>query len=550
MRGIAAALCGFGRIDIFYLEPDFQMAHMYWSGGQWAGDIHQLGGSFSTVPAAVAWRVPRPPPRPRPRPPLPPGVPPGREEAEAMASIDISKLSCKLDVFAVDQDFAMRQMTLWDGVAPNPPAWANLGGIFTSSPGAIAWAGGRIDLFGLGLDLAMYRKVWDGAAWTPVWERLGGTFSSAASVVSMEAGRIDVFARGEDYTLRHRAFGASGPLNDWQNLGGVLASPPVAVSWGANRLDVFAAGPEGALWHRWWDGEIWNDWESLGGNLRSDPSPVTGGPGLLDVFATGVKGIVNHFHFADETWSGPETIGTHAMTSAPTAVSLAPGTFNVVAPGGDANLRNAEFDGTTWTTDFAGVMGDHIALPSRYRFSLDLVTVDSPRSLVEDSDFAQATVAAGNWPIQTRIASNPNLGNDVVEWGPVFVFDHVAVELCESANFNYVIVNNGHADQLSLDTALIAVGAAIASKAVEVAAGVSLLGSAAGFILGALGSYLFQDCDGLVAAEQNIFTGRDLYLKTGTGSLSAVTTDHPGTDSPTGCGGNSDYKVTWSVVRA
>jgi hypothetical protein len=124
------------------------------------------------------------------------------------------------------------------------------------------------------------------------------------------------------------------------------------------------------------------------------------------------------------------------------------------------------------------------------------------------------------------------------------------VEMCETATFNYIVINNGHADQVSLDAAITAVGTAIASKVIVVATGVSVLGSAAGFILAALGSFLFQDCDGLVAVEQNIFTGRDLRLQTAVGSLASVTTDHPGTDSPTGCGANSDYEVTWSVVQA
>ncbi|MEP6968542.1 MAG: hypothetical protein ABI906_10730 [Pseudomonadota bacterium] len=546
MRGIAAALCGFGRIDIFYLEPDFQMAHKIWTGGQWTFAIDQLGGAFSTVPAAVASRAKRPPPHLPPRP-----EPSPRGEGEA--STDIVLLPCKIDVFAVDKDFAMRQLTLWNGEASSPPQWANLGGLFTSSPGAIAWAGGRIDLFGLGLDLAMYRKVWDGLGWTPAWERLGGTFSSAASIASMQADRIDVFARGGDYTLRHRAFGPNGPLNDWQNLGGVLASPPVAVSWGANRLDVFAAGPDAALWHRWWDGEIWNDWESLGGSLSSDPSVVTQGPGLLDVFAAGADGIVNHFHFANETWSGPETIGTDAMTSAPTAVSIAPATFNVVAPGvDDNNLRHAEFDGTTWITSFAGLLGDHVGLPTRYRFSVDFVQANTARSLNTDTDTAQATIAPGKWPTQTKVQNVDSIGGtSPSQWQTnLLTFAPITVEMCETATFNYLIINNGHADQVTLDTAITQVGQALASKVIEFATGSSLLGAAGGFLLGALGSFLFQDCDGLVAAEQNQFHGRDLRLKTETGALNSVTTDHPGTDSPTGCGANSDYEVTWSVKRA
>jgi hypothetical protein len=42
-----------------------------------------------------------------------------------------------------------------------PPltAMANLGGVFLSAPGAVNWEGERIDLFGVGTDYAMYRKV-------------------------------------------------------------------------------------------------------------------------------------------------------------------------------------------------------------------------------------------------------------------------------------------------------------------------------------------------------------------------------------------------------
>ena len=78
---------------------------------------------------------------------------------------------------------------------------------------------------------------------------------------------------------------------------------------------------------------------------------------------------------------GPTKIGG-AMTSAPTAISLGPNSINAVAPGVDANIRNAEFNGTQWTTTFLGILGGHIGLPSRYRFSVDFVTVDvAPRSL-------------------------------------------------------------------------------------------------------------------------------------------------------------------------
>jgi hypothetical protein len=76
----------------------------------------------------------------------------------------------------------------------------------------------------------------------------------------------------------------------------------------------------------------------------------------------------------------------------------------------------------------------------------------------------------------------------------------------------------------------------------------SLLGSLAGWLLGQLGDIVFADCDGLVAAEQLAYTGRDLYLKTVNGPLK-MTTTHPGTTSPSGCGANSQYDVTWTISQ-
>ena len=76
---------------------------------------------------------------------------------------------------------------------------------FTSAPDAVSWDEGRLDIFGVGTDSAMWHRWWDGSAW-------GG----------------------------------------WESLGGVLESPPDATAWAANRLDIFAMSTDSALWHRWW----------------------------------------------------------------------------------------------------------------------------------------------------------------------------------------------------------------------------------------------------------------------------------------------------------
>jgi hypothetical protein len=65
--------------------------------------------------------------------------------------------------------------------------------------------------------------------------------------------------------------------------------------------------------------------------------------------------------------------------------------------------------------------------------------------------------------------------------------------------------------------------------------------------VGEVGTILFANCDGPVAAGVHVFTGAELTSMT-TGGKAVTQTDHnPGTDSPHGCGGNSNYFVTWSI---
>ena len=61
---------------------------------------------------------------------------------------------------------------------------------------------------------------------------------------------------------------------------------------------------------------------------------------------------------------------------------------------------------------------------------------------------------------------------------------------------------------------------------------------------------LFANCDGPVAAGVHVFTGAELASPTLGGKVLTETDHNPGTDSPTGCGRNSNYYVTWSIRSA
>ena len=97
--------------------------------------------------------------------------------------------SDRLDMLWLDPNFAMNYHT-WkdmDLIPGSPPT--NLGGTFTSPPVAVALGQDRLDVFGLGLDYALYHKVHAAAApvgqqWSANWENLGGNFTSTPVVVS------------------------------------------------------------------------------------------------------------------------------------------------------------------------------------------------------------------------------------------------------------------------------------------------------------------------------------------------------------------------------
>jgi hypothetical protein len=555
MIGIAACVSGPTKVDLFWLQADGGLYHQPGDAAQWSSDWEHLGGTFITVPAAVATNS---------------------------AQLGFPGL---LDVFGVGTDFAMYTKQSVQGAWSSD--WLSLRGDFNSGPAVIGRPNGRLDIFAVGSDYAMYHRSRTGLPpserWSADWEYLGGSFSSTASVVSRDISSIDVFARGSDFTLRHRRNVNGAWSDDWQNLGGSLASPPVAVSWGSRRIDVFAIGSDGALWHRWWDTEIWNDWETLGGSLTQTPSAVTWAPGRLDVFALGLDGAIQQFAFNDHAWRGAQSLGRPldppgaAFTAGPLAVSLSLDQINLIGVGTDANLHAKFFDGSAWSpANFDFVGSGHVWLPTRYLFSADHVHVTVTRSLDEDTDTAVASVGAGNWPIQRATQHIGDIGGfsspkemqlNSLSFAPV------AVELCEASVFNYMIVNAGHVDDKVLDDALLKATGSITGDLVtavskSIGAGVgaiiavevigtmiivpvvgSLLGSVMDYLLGKLGTIVFADCDGVVAAEVVTLSGRDLYLAARDEPLT-VTTTHPGTDSPDGCGSNSVYEVTRTIRGA
>ncbi len=202
-----------------------------------------------------------------------------------------------------------------------------------------------------------------------------------------------------------------------------------------------------------------------------------------------------------------------------------------------------------------------------YMFSLDSFRITDTRSLHKDTDYASLSLAVGSAPALTKTKAMGDLNNGTFKVG--LTFDNVAVSPNVPVVLTYAIVNNGHGSQAQVEKSLEQAGTQLAQKAASAAAqaigaeigsvlGASIgtaavpvigtaLGALSGWLVGEIGGFLFANCDGPVAAGVHVFTGAELAAQTASGKIISATDHNPGTDSPHGCGSNSNYFVTWSI---
>jgi hypothetical protein len=239
------------------------------------------------------------------------------------------------------------------------------------------------------------------------------------------------------------------------------------------------------------------------------------------------------------------------------------------------------WDGKEWAGNWQSLGGiftsaASVSVPSRYVYEIVNVKALTTRALFEDTNVGNASVTPGNWPTTTK---TDVFSEDIIDGGnyqPDYKlrFGAVVVELCEHALLSYTIANKHDArtvDIIDTEFSFNKAASVVANDAlqsinkqitegvkyitsVEVAAltipvSGTILGIIAGWLTKELGSMLQSGhCDGLVAVEQYVTTGRELYLNT-LRKPYAVTTHHPGTDSNAGCGPTSAYDITWRITQ-
>jgi hypothetical protein len=190
-----------------------------------------------------------------------------------------------------------------------------------------------------------------------------------------------------------------------------------------------------------------------------------------------------------------------------------------------------------------------------FTFTLASFNITETRSRHDDTDYVSFTLlvksSTGSGTPKTLTKSMGDVNNGVHNVN--LSFPNIAIDPSETVVLNYLIVNSGHKSPSEVESGLETAGTKLAVAGATALGGAigsvipgfgTILGGAVGFLAGELTGLLDADCDGAVAAEQDTLVYNDLIARTANGTFSQET-KHPGTDSPSGCGSNSVYYVTW-----
>jgi hypothetical protein len=189
-----------------------------------------------------------------------------------------------------------------------------------------------------------------------------------------------------------------------------------------------------------------------------------------------------------------------------------------------------------------------------FNFRLDRFSIENTRARHTDTDHVAVGLKLDGLEYRTQTRHMGDLNNGT--YTVMMDFNNIIVSLNSTvAAFNYQIVNNGHASQQALDDALVKGASKLASLGAKALGDIILPGSGsiwsevAGPLVDWLGASLFANCDGVVVADQIVLNGATLVARTA-GGIYSENRFYPGTDSPTGCGSNSQYHAAFSISRA
>ena len=238
----------------------------------------------------------------------------------ASAPAIVSRGPDQFDVFVIgihNQVWRRHWEGVWSGDWQQVGDWPYAAPAWTGStpkltpPAAVARDGG-FDLFRLAPDNTLHWRHSDDGSASGSWQGLGGMFASGPGAVMLDDGRVQVFAVGVDQALWYLLsegtdWEMNGSAYNWQRVAsdgmdpGVRpVSAPTAVQTAPGVIRVFVRGSDDALWKVTYDNG-WEDWSKGGGDLASRPAAAVRADGGVGLFAQGAGGRL--LHSGDEaTW--------------------------------------------------------------------------------------------------------------------------------------------------------------------------------------------------------------------------------------------------------
>ena len=257
---------------------------------------------------------------------------------------------------------------------------------YDDSPAAASWASNRLDVFwrGNGDDASLYRRTWNGSTWSSP-AGIGGSTSSSPAVAAPGSGKLDVFVRGADNAVWLRRFDGVA-WSGWSSLGGAtFASPTATPRQGKAIVDVFVRGTNDEVLYRYRNGSTWSSgWVSIGappGGATSAPAALSNAPGRIDVFVRGGDGAIWRRTFTT-SWGSWASVGG-VSTSAPAVTSRGANRVDLFIRGAQGQIQLRSYNGTGWTgwSNLGGTMLSSPAAAAASSTRMDLWARGADNSL-------------------------------------------------------------------------------------------------------------------------------------------------------------------------
>jgi uncharacterized membrane protein YgcG len=362
-------------VELFADTQKGQVVHVYTTG---AGDSWSLAASLGASSCAVAsvfW-----PPNSPANVSIFDALPTGKTEDIAYTSgawpsftpfgdAGLARLSTlafsdgRVEVFGLGYDEAIWHHA-WDPTSKSWSGWRSLGGRFVTGVAPILWGDGHGEIFATDASGVAWHD-WTSSASSPSWGGWQTMTGSKLATRPMPArwadGHVEVFARGVDDTLYvSNSSAGTFPTFSQVNSSTPIAGEPSIVVYASYGPEVFARDPSGVLMHAWTEGSALVAWASdLNETLASDPLAWMRPDGQAEVFGVDPMGnLVKSIH-SGPTWSSWSTLATgiDPCTTVPTppAPKKGSGAGGSAGSGGSGGSRGpGGSDGTGGTTGSTG----------------------------------------------------------------------------------------------------------------------------------------------------------------------------------------------------